>query len=832
MATSSLYLFTYNNYMNKIVKKSDTLQGYGKPMVTLRNTQFNPNDHIRTSHIFNTFSMDERGIPDYCVVCDASDKILSRWYVIDVSRTRGGQWKVQLLADLAADYLSEMMDATCFIQKGYTNSSPFVFNNENMGFNQIKTDEIPLANKLNTPWLVLYLARYQNAVDEEGGNKFNKFTGIFYDAPATNDADYVLDSLNDYKYFYYSENTFTCYDPDTVNFGTFYQLTGDVAGDKDTVYLMLQKNSAGDSGFSFGMPYTSLLHTQYPRLKRGRILYGSTQNWTDMNFQFKKGISLNEASIPINSYTNHPILWTQSGGIVVVGPKDIGTPEGYAALIGENGKKIKIGDEIYRIDVRQATGNQTEGAYEISPNSALGKAMRASFFYYNGLSNIPTNVTQRYFAFLSISYPSLSIRFIKIGAPALLQAITYDIEYTQSITKDAAYEIIAAPYNTLTFNNVPGEPQPFRHNGDIALQWFQAIINKYKGANFAYDLQLVPYCPIDTDDLSTQSVVFCKRIGESGANLALAIQLETSSFSYFLALSRFPWNENVKLSNELDIYRLVSPNGVGEYEWSPTKNGDAIGSLPAFEVDCTLIPFQPYIKINPFFGGLYGRDFNDYRGLICGGDFSFPIVTNEWETYKLNNKYYQDIFDRGIKHQEFNNKFALISDTIGAGVRAIQGASQGALAGGMVGGLPGALVGGIGGALTSAAGGVFDVFINKALREENISYQKDLFGMELGTIKARSESLSRTTSFNRNNKYFPYIEYYTCTEAETTALKNKMQYNGMTIGAIGKIEDYLNNDIGITFVQGMIIEIDIIADAAIVDRLNQILQGGIRIQHG
>ena len=59
-----------------------------------------------------------------------------------------------------------------------------------------------------------------------------------------------------------------------------------------------------------------------------------------------------------------------------------------------------------------------------------------------------------------------------------------------------------------------------------------------------------------------------------------------------------------------------------------------------------------------------------------------------------------------------------------------------------------------------------------------------------------------------------------------------MQYNGMTIGAIGKIEDYLNNDIGITFVQGMIIEIDIIADAAIVDRLNQILQGGIRIQHG
>lgn len=506
------------------------------------------------------------------------------------------------------------------------------------------------------------------------------------------------------------------------------------------------------------------------------------------------------------------------------------TSGGYNTLLAENGKTIKVGDTVYRIQVNQGTPPQAQyGVYKINPDSNLGQEMRELFYAQNGLDDIPSRAVINLFVHIPLTYPILSLQFLPVGSSSESNPISYDFEYTQAITRDASYEIIAAPYKDVVFSNVPGITGNFSHSGDIALQWFQNIINKYNGANFAYDLQLVPYCPVDSADLTTQKVVFCKR---GSANLALGIQLQTSNFSQQIRASRFPIRPEVKLSNELDLYRLVSPNGVGEFEWSPAKNGTSTTQNPIFEVDCTLIPFHPYIKVNPYFRSLYGKDYNDYRGLICGGDFSLPILNSEWETYQLNNKYYQAIFDRNIEHQEFNNKYALRGDIIGAVTGTATGAAQGAAAGGIAGGSAGVAAGAVVGGAASAAGGIADVIINQKLRRENIQYQKDQFGFELGTIKARSESLTRTTSFNRNNKYFPYIEYYTCTEEERQALLNKIQYNGMTIGVIGTIPDYLNPEGELTYIQGTIIDIDIPSDANVADRLNQVLQGGIRIQNG
>lgn len=823
MASSSLYLFKYNNYLNKILKKSDTLQGYGNPLVTLRNTNFNPNDYISTTHVFNTWVMDEKVIPDYCVVCDASDVIQSRWFVVDVKRARGGQWSVALLADLAADYKDELLTSTCFIEKGHTNSSPFVFNNENMGFNQILSDLITIKNRLNTPWLVLYLARYNS-----GGTSFNNFEGSFADDPTTTQTDYTLSSLSNYKYFTYQTTKYVAYNPDEVIFGAEYRPLDDTE-----VFEMTQQLSSGDSGFkprgiNGDAIYSPERGQVFPSFPSSDSLKGSKQNWEDMSGIFSSGISSSAGGLPINSYTNNPVQWYYDDPI---GPAMLGTISGYNTLMAENGKTIKVGNQIYRIEVDQEAPPTTfYGVYKISKDSSLGGEMRGAFFYYNGLQSLPSNAIQNYHVHIPLHYPQLSIRFVEVGAPGTQpNPITYSFGYTKAITRDASYEIIAAPYNSVTFSAIPGQEGSFTHSGDIALQWFQAIINKYNGANFAYDLQLLPYCPVDTSDLSTRSVIFCQR---GNTKLALAIQLETSNFSDRFTIDRFPWRENLKLSNELDVYRIVSPNGVGEYEWSPAKNGNDVGSIPSFEVDCTLIPFQPYIKVNPYFGGLYGKDYNDYRGLICGGDFSLPIVNSEWETYKLNNKYYQNIFDRNIEHQEFNNKYALISDIIGAGTGGMQGGAQGAIAGGMLAPGAGTIAGGVLGAAASSAGGIGDIFLNQKLRRENIQYQKDQYGFELGTIKARSQSLTRTTSFNRNNKYFPYVEYYTCTEQEKQALLNKMKYNGMTIGVIGIIPDYLNPSGELTYIQGSIIEIDIAANSAIVERLDQILKGGIRIQNG
>jgi hypothetical protein len=82
--------------------------------------------------------------------------------------------------------------------------------------------------------------------------------------------------------------------------------------------------------------------------------------------------------------------------------------------------------------------------------------------------------------------------------------------------------------------------------------------------------------------------------------------------------------------------RICSPNYAGVFQFSPQKND----GFHYIEINCTYKPFMPYIHLNPDFNGLYGQDFNDNRGLICGGDFSLARLNNAWEEFELQNKNY------------------------------------------------------------------------------------------------------------------------------------------------------------------------------------------------
>ena len=489
----------------------------------------------------------------------------------------------------------------------------------------------------------------------------------------------------------------------------------------------------------------------------------------------------------------------------------LGTQEGYNALLQEQGKIIAVGStEVKRINAYTGTASK-----DISPSPIPAKGTE---LYAEMLLSMVTEPGMDYNDSTVDIHPQL--RFPHNGYRTIYLSYTdtqsgsvsYKFDYTEgAVTTDSVYEIIATPYNDTEFIVTEGGATTFKHSGSVAVQWFQDIINRYNSAGFAYDLQLVPYCPIDVTNISNYSLIYASKTSK---NIAVAIKLPRASFSLQYDLD-IDYNSDPKISNETELFRFVSPNGISEYEFSPAKNK----GLTGYEVDCTLIPFNPYIKINPIFGGLYGEDFNDYRGLICGGDFSLPILSNAWETYQLNNKYYQDIFNRKIESQEYNNKWQLASDITGA----LVGAGAGAAAGSMIGGPVGAIAGGV----LSAAGGALDVVAGQATFREGIQAQKDLFGYELGTIKARAETLTRTTSYNINNKYFPYIEYYTCTDEEITALKNKLKYNGMSIGVIGKLEDYLNPT-ETSYIQGDLIEIDVQEEYHAVSEIANILKRGVR----
>ena len=257
-----------------------------------------------------------------------------------------------------------------------------------------------------------------------------------------------------------------------------------------------------------------------------------------------------------------------------------------------------------------------------------------------------------------------------------------------------------------------------------------------------------------------------------------------------------------KIDNECNLYRLVSPNYQGEFEFSPVKNG----GVDRFNVDCTYKPYNPYIHVNPDFGGLYGDDYNDSRGLICQGDFTVGMISDAFQTYELNNKNYQQIFNRQIQNMDVSNEIARAEQGVKSVTGTINGAISGAVAGGMVGGGYGAAAGAVIGLGTGMVGGIADYYnLDKQLKE-NKSYAADMYNFNLQNVKALPYTLTRCTALTFNNKLFPFIEYYTCTDEEKQAFIRKLQHDGMTVNAIDKIRNY--TDQSGRFVRGIIIRLD------------------------
>ena len=246
-----------------------------------------------------------------------------------------------------------------------------------------------------------------------------------------------------------------------------------------------------------------------------------------------------------------------------------------------------------------------------------------------------------------------------------------------------------------------------------------------------------------------------------------------------------------KLANECDLVRIVSQNYSAIFEFSPAKSGGVDGFL----ADCTYKPWSPYIHILPKLKGLYGDNFaaiDDARGLICGGDMSLPQLSNEWANYQLQNKTYQEMFDRQIKNMDVQNDVNRQGALAQAILAPITGVAAGASAASKISdGLGGTIAGGLAGAIGGGVTAGIDYANTVRMMEENRQYAIDMYGYNLQNIQAVPTSLTKTSALTYNTRVWPFIEYYTCTEAERKALKDKMKYNGMTIMKVGQLSDYL-----------------------------------------
>lgn len=264
------------------------------------------------------------------------------------------------------------------------------------------------------------------------------------------------------------------------------------------------------------------------------------------------------------------------------------------------------------------------------------------------------------------------------------------------------------------------------------------------------------------------------------------------------------------------MYRLSSPNFMSLYEFKKTMLRDGIKS---FNIDCTYKPFNPYIKVNPNYDdSLYAvQDFNDNMGLVITGDFSLPMLSDAWVNYELANRNYQAVFNRQIQNLDVNQQiakeqqqFQAVVGTITGGVGgAGAGAYAGMKMGGPYGAIAGAVIGGVAGTALSGIGGLKDTEWLERQQEENRSFAIDQFNYQLGNTQALNATATKSTPLTYNNKVWPILEYYSCTEQEKNVLRNKIKYDGMTIMAIDKLKNYNNPG---TRLKGQMIRLENLGD--------------------
>ena len=830
---ADIYIIAWTSYPSRKVRRMETVQQYGENADDIwclaEDYNFNENDGVSATAVFNDNpETTDQFHGNYLLVCDKQKNILSRWFVMRVERTTlwdGNQCRVWLRRDVVADMLQTALNASSFIEKGKitSNSNPLIWNKEDVTLNRIKRSESLIKDETGIQWLVGYVPQDAFSDDAEEARTVECEVVSASSIPSSlRFASWADCPLSPYRNKTLSKRS-------SAEVSVFWRAHGAnpyaVGSDLSVTSKISLSESGPDSSWAYSedlsMPASASFNNAFNHLSPS-----STKDQLDSFFSKKVSANVSKSNA-IN-------LSTQEAGATPVSASELEAVSAY------DGKVIYIEDEqkAYRVSL-SANGAKTA---RLSLNGSGGSYLNSSLAKPDGGSWDALSFSLSYSSsYLSVEETSLS----KIKCVLTKASVRTHL-------KDAPYDMFAIPY---------ADGKQIRYGSD---QYFvtgkaEAMalaigIAKKLGSGTVYDVQELTYCPCReaiskvTTALSDPSVYGYEvdltgmdanqaKIEGQTAPAAILVWCRESNFSLsvpvggFNEISRIKVNsvwapvispQNTvdsatkqalggwwgkkpiqnKVENQTQTFRLSSPNMSGAFEFSASANQ----GVSSFRVDCTYRPFNPYIHVAIDFKGLYGSDFGDARGLVCGGDFSVSQLTSAWADYQLNNKNYQAVFDRQITNMEVSQKYQRIGDivsgisgTLSAGT---QGASVGALAGG---GPVGAVAGAVSGTIASGVGAIADWNINEALRKEAIDYRKDLFGYSLGNIQAIPYGLSKTSAINANNKRFPFLDRYSCTDVEEMALRAKIEADGMSIGVIGQISEYAPADGGWNYVKAQLI---------------------------
>ena len=715
---SNIYIYTYNNYFNRIVKKETSLANYGTPEHTVTNANFDYADGVNTSHVFNY-----NGSGDYLIVTDSENNILHRWFIIENKKTRGNQYKFQLRRDLMVDFYDLVVNAPIIMNKGWlSKTSPLLFNPEGGSYNQIKKEEILLQDASKEPWYVVYFAKNTPATSDKTFNLGGDRVIVDTVAQAIGSSIYAPGST------VYNENITYKISSQSHSF----------SGYQPTIWTRINSSGAHSTD----------------RIGVDGNIY--TYIWFDD--------APSDIEIALDSEFNNKFSYIYNLDTEHQNPSGIETT--IQKLLAANGKYVKDGsNNVYLINVSETTTSKE--SYTLNTN--VTDYMKARV---NNTSLTRTSGSDWGSEAFGIEYDEKT--YVVTATLDTTATLKWTLDFANKTpSNDGTFNVITFPAGDTYVTTQTGD---FIMTDDIA-QKFIASLRAELGT-YIYDVQMIPYCAIiramdgwEPDynmpvflgwKADPSNLITTKEIYEYHPDSAPSYT--PSLLFYYIKDTTFTFNisktinldsysndnaTNIKLNNECNLFRLVSPNYNGEFEFSVAKNG----GVTYFNVDITLRPYNPYIHVNPNFKNLYGNDYDDSRGLICNGDFSLPMVTDQFTEYELNNKNYQQIFNRQIEHMDFTQGQERVQSAVNMVAGTVSGAAIGALAGskaGVSGAITGAFIGGGG----SLAAGITDYMMMGERQREDKDLAIDNFNYQLGNIKARPYSITKVTPYTANNKKF------------------------------------------------------------------------------
>ena len=826
-----LLLYRFNPYRNRrIIRYTSTEEYIGNPnnesghinagsyLSVPYPVNFAYRDGVNTSMKVNLGGWDT---PDYLLIISREnnqDIIESRWFVMDADFRSGNLAELQLRRDMIADYYSEVLEAPCFVEKATLNPfDPFIFNAENITVNEIKQSEELLQDRSKCAWVVGYI----NPTEATAGTISAK-ESIEVDAAYASKAQFeeAFTSLGVYNYIKFPANTQDL--PTTAsskeNVVDFYGLV-----------LALDRTN-----------YTA------PELKRyGKVFYtwhpGETPEraWYETYHTAAEIHSASDVdSVNAAPYkTTIPGLWSSITNNRI--KNDLADVQDLLesgidtyldlhrevqTLSGYNNKKVKIGDVYYQFklhsDIISEEGDEID--INTTANNNIVRALN-SMSCWDSVDSITTD----YGAWASVFAREYTLEAEVISTAGVAITLTGN----ERACAKLPYKVFCIPYSNNGTIKMRYNGGSLNMTGDLALSVAKAFSMQFTGAQALYDIQLLPYCPDPAIIYGDHDILLPSNNTKTTIVTDGAETPTTIGYIYWCADNTGSFDitknitvENVKVESITEKYRISSPNWNGQFEFNPAKNG----GVTKFNIDYTYKPHMPYIHINPDFGRLYGEDFDDARGLICSGDFSLPQTSVAWNTYEIQNKNYQNQFKRDIDNMELTQSIQMRQQIAGAITGTLGGAVSGGATGAALGGLPGMLIGGAVGAGMSAIGAGLDVKYQRQLNEEAIDYRRDQFGFQLENIKALPQNLTNVGAMTANNKLWPVLEHYSCTNEEKQALVDKLYYNGMTVNRIGTMADFLQPDY--SYIKGKLIRLTIDEDNHFIESIANEIDRGVFIK--